>query len=100
MEDKHLGALEKLFYVMNDDIADAKEIYKMAKECKEKGNTDIASFLLQRAKARIDMVEQTKTKIDSIMMMHKVEDNPYKIFYDETYEWAMELKKKIMEYRM
>lgn len=100
MEEKHLSALEKLFYVMNDDIKDANEIYHFAKKCKEKDNVDMASFFLQRAKTRIDMVEQTKNKIDTLMMSMKVEENPYKVFYDSTIEWAMELRKKIMEYRI
>lgn len=99
--EKYKSSLEKLFYVLNDDIKDGKDIFRMAKECKEKGNVDVASFLLQRAKTRLDMVEQTKTKIDSIMMsMTAHEDTPYKLFYEETIEWAMELRRRIMEYRI
>lgn len=100
MEDKHIKSLKKLFYVMNDDISDAKMIFHYAKECKEADNIDMASFLLNRAKSRIDMVEQTKNKIDSMMMNVEVKENPYKVFYEKTIEWAMELKRQIMEYRI
>lgn len=100
MEDKHIKALEKIFYVMNDDISDAKMIFHYAKECKEAGNVDMASFFLNRAKSRIDMVEQSKNKIDTMMMSMQIEENPYKIFYEKTIDWAMELKKQIMEYRI
>ena len=62
---KIAGMLLKL---QMDDLKDADMLVSYAKAIESEGDSNIASALYQRAKARLNHVEEDKRTIESIMM--------------------------------
>lgn len=107
MEDKKMMT-KRLISVMKDDLKDSEMLFGYAKDEREAGNNEMASWYLTKARNRLDMFQKVDEKIQDHMRKKSYgedgekeeKDMGYKCFYDHLVEEASELSQKVSKFKM
>ena len=78
-----LYKMKRLIKTMKDDLKDSKMCYEYAKEEKEAGNTEMATWYINRGKARMDMFQKDDEKMEYIIREYKDKNREEKVFSKE-----------------
>ncbi len=105
MDNKKIASM--LLKLQMDDLKDADMLTTYAMNIANEGDTNIATALYARAKARLNHVEEDKRTIESVMMRAEQEaamngtpmntsDVYAKITKDYVDEWEEKIRRKMM----